>query len=302
MLDVLREVQIPLLAVLLIGGCAAKARRAISARSVDAAMGPTALFPLHLRRPAAMALCATELLLGVALVVTAWPLFDGEAIGGILAMAVRAMTALLFLTAVGALYEMRGRRPESGCGCFGDLSHAPVSWRVLIRSVLLSVSALATVTAPHVRWLVSPAEAWVLLGIVAAEVALLAALSPEIGEVMVRLGYSEPCELRRLPTSRTLAALRGSAQWRRYRRHLAAPEPRDVWREGCWRYAVFPGFANGKAVDVVFAVYLQARRPPVRVAIVDAATDEAPASLGTAIPVQRTVPPLPARVRHSADL
>jgi hypothetical protein len=279
-LNALREIQVPLLAILLIGGCAAKARRAITARSVDAAISPTSMFPLHLRRPAAIALCATELGLGVALVITA-----GTIGAGTPAMVTRGATALLFLTAVGTLNELRSRRPDAGCGCFGDLSHTPVSWRTLARSALLSVAALAAITAPPLREPSSPGDAWLLLAMVAAELGVLAAVSPEVGELMIRLGYSEPCEVRRLPVSRTLTSLHGSSQWRRYRRQLITTEPTDVWREGCWRYAVFPGMADGRLVDIVFAVYLQARRPPVRAAIVDAVTDETVPSV--TIPVQR---------------
>lgn len=289
MLIALREVQIPLLAVLLIGGCAAKARRAISARSIDVGIGPTALFPLRLRRPVAIAMCAAELSLGSALLVTAGPFGAGAP-----AMTVRAATTLLFATAVGALHELRGRRPEASCGCFGDLSHTPVNWRVLTRSALLAVAALGTVTAGPLRALTPPTGVWALAGIVMAEVAVLVALSPEIGEVMVRCGYSEPCALRRIPVARTLSALRHSTQWRRYRRYLTDTEPGDVWREGCWRYAVFSGVAGGREVDVVFAVYMQPRRPAIRAAIVDASTDRALA--GLTVPFQR--PALPV----SADL
>ena len=71
MLAVARGVQVPLLGVLLIGGCVAKGRRAIGARSVGAGIGPTAMFPLPLRRPAAIAICASELSLGIGLLVTA---------------------------------------------------------------------------------------------------------------------------------------------------------------------------------------------------------------------------------------
>ena len=106
MLDVVREVQIPLLAALLIGGCAAKARRAISERSIEAGTGPTAMFPLRLRRPVAIAMCASELALGIGLIVTA-----GSFGAGRLALAVRLATALLFCTAVGALNELRARNP-----------------------------------------------------------------------------------------------------------------------------------------------------------------------------------------------
>lgn len=289
MLSALREVQIPLLAVLLIGGSAAKATRAFSARSLEAAAGPTTLLPLRLRRPLAVAIGMTEMSLGVALVVTV-----GSFGAGAPAMMARTLTALLFVTAVGILYELRERRPETGCGCFGDLSPGPVSWRVLVRSALLAVAALGTVTAGPLRALGPPEGVWIMLGIAAAEVAALAALSPEIGEVMVRLGYSEPCELRRIPVTRTLSALRGSAQWRRYRRYLTAAEPDDVWREGCWRYVVFPGIADGLAVDIVFAVFMQPRRPTVRTVIVDAMTDRA--LTAHTVPFQRPAHP------PSADL
>ncbi|HEV3381644.1 MAG TPA: MauE/DoxX family redox-associated membrane protein [Trebonia sp.] len=275
----LRGMQVPLLVSVLIGACAAKSRQAITARSVDATVSPTALFPAHLRRPGAIALCAFELSLGVALLVTAGPLPVGPDLKGTLAMYARGATALAFLLAAATLRELRGRRPEAGCGCFGDLSHTPVSWRSIARSALLSAAALISISARPLRMPGSPGMACLLLAIVAAELTLLAALSPELGELMVRLGYSEPCEVRRIPVARSLASLHTSSQWRRYKRYLTELEPSDVWREGCWRYAVFPGMAAGRRLDVVFAVYAKPRRPPVRAAIVDAAADSFPGGL-----------------------
>lgn len=110
-----------------------------------------------------------------------------------------------------------------------------------------------------------------VLVVAAVELLVLAALSPEIGEIMMRLGYSEPCEVRRLPVSRTLTTLRASAPWRHYRHYLSDAKPVDVWREGCWRYVVFPGTVDGRRAEVVFAVYLKSRRAPVRGAVVDPA-------------------------------
>jgi hypothetical protein len=37
------------------------------------------------------------------------------------------------------------------------------------------------------------------------------------------------------------------------------------WREGCWRFAVFPGMLTGRRVEVVFAVYLNPRLPPPKI-------------------------------------
>lgn len=304
-LNATREVQIPLLAALLIGGCATKARRAIGARSFDATLSPGMLFPLRMHRPITIGLFASELILGVGLLVTA------RRFGaGVPATAVRAAAALLFATAVGALHELRNRRPEAGCGCFGDLSDTPVSWRALGRSVLLCAAAIGCLGVPPLHMPTSTGQAILLLVVLTVELGALIALSPEVSEVMVRLGYSEPCEVRRLPMSRTLGALRSSSYWRRYRKYVTAMEPSDMWREGCWRYVVFPGIVAERPVEVVFAVYLQPRRPPVRAAIMDATPGETPARV---VPAQRPAPTLlPApvfiaaptqhRSRHSADL
>lgn len=285
-LSAVREVQVPLLSVLLVGGCAAKARRAIESRSIAAGLGPTAMFPLRLRRPVAIFMCSSELSLGVALMLTA-----GRAGAGLPANAIRAATALLFLTAVGALYELRTRRPDAGCGCFGDLSDTPVGLRTITRSALLSVAAVTSIGVPPLRMPAATRDAGLLLVCAAVEVAIVAALSPELAEILVRLGYSEPCEVRRVPVERTLAALRSSAPWRRYRRQIAGSAPSDIWREGCWRFVVYPGSSQDGPVDIVFAVYLQARRPTVRAAVLDARTPD---------PLRRAAPH-PAQRPHRAQ-
>jgi hypothetical protein len=275
MLTAIREAQIPLLAALLLGACAAKVWRARRAHSAAEGMGLTGLFPLRLRRPITMAVFVAELGLGFGLIVTA------ESAGTRLATAsslpatvVRSATALFFLIAVGALNETRQRRPRVGCGCFGELSGTPIGWRTITRAGVLCVSAVATIGLPPLRMPSSATTAELWLAVLAFELALLAFLSPELGEILVRLGYSEPCELRRLPVGRTLTALHASAAWRRYANQVTAAAPADVWREGCWRFVVYPGLARGRPVDIVFAVYLQSRRPPVRAAVLDADTDE----------------------------
>src|SRR6185437_15032876 len=113
--------------------------------------------------------------------------------------AVRTATALLFGTAAAALYELRARRPGAGCGCFGELSRTPVSWRVITRAALLCVAALGSIGAPPPRMPDSAGQAWRTLAAAAIELAVLAALSPEIGQVMARLSHTDPCELREVP-------------------------------------------------------------------------------------------------------
>jgi hypothetical protein len=295
-LSAARDIQVPLLAALLLGGCAAKARRAISARSLAPDMGPTALFPVRLHRPVAIVVCVSEVTLGVGLLLTA-----GGLGAGLPALAIRLLTVVLFGTAVGALHELRSKRPTAGCGCFGDLSDTPVGWRTITRSVLLGAAAVVSVGAPPLHKPASAGQAIVVLAVFVIELGVLAALSPELGEVMVRLGYSEPCEVRRLPVARSLAALRGSPQWRQYRGYLVTPEPTDVWREGCWRFAVFPGVLATRPVEIVFAVYLKPRRPPVRVGVLDPAASNR--ALLPAVPRQRRPALLSAPVAdHSAVL
>ena len=269
MLAVMREIQVPLLAVLLIGASAAKTR-AVKARHAlwtRPDSGP-AVLPFWLRTPAAIALCGTEFALGVGLLLTA-----GGAGAGAPAIAVRAATVLLFGTAAAALHELRARRPDAGCGCFGELSRTPVSWRVIARAALLGAAALCSIGLPPLRMPDSTGQAWLTLAAAATELGVLAALSPEISQVMRQLSHADPCELRAVPVERTLSTLRASMPWRRYQQFLVAAEPADVWREGCWRFVVFPGLLASRRMDVVFAVHLADRGTPVRVGMLDSGAD-----------------------------
>jgi hypothetical protein len=84
-----------------------------------------------------------------------------------------------------------------------------------------------------------------------------------------------------MPSGRTLAALHASLVWRKYAGQISAAAPSDVWRGGCWRFVVYPGSARGRPVDIIFAVYLQSRRPAIRAAVLDADTDEVLGPTGT---------------------
>jgi hypothetical protein len=267
MLTLLGDAQIPLLAALLLGGCAMKAVKVLQARDVAAALGPTALFPLKLRAPVAVFLCVTEFCLGIGLIVTSSRFGAGTP-----AALVRLGTGLLLLVATFALMELRTVRPDVGCGCFGELSQTPVTGRTIARSALLAVAAIATMKLPPIalpRW---PGQGTALLLTLAAEVTVLALMSPEIRDVLVRIGYSAPCEVRLVNPEQTLAALHRSAQWRKHSALIASDQPSDMWRELCWRYIAFPSKYAGKDADLVFAVRLEHRRPVVLSALVDMAT------------------------------
>ena len=157
MLTAIREVQIPLLAAMLLGACLAKAWRALRPHAHPARSDPAGLFPAHLQRPIMILVFAAELGLGLGLIGTAvkfgrdWPTLP--------ATIVRTGTALFFLVAVGALNEMRQRRPDAGCGCFGELSGTSIGLRTIARPGLLCASAVATLGLPPLRMPSSSAEA-----------------------------------------------------------------------------------------------------------------------------------------------
>jgi hypothetical protein len=315
----LREVQPPLIAVLLIGGSAAKLARVIRSRgerrraagqagywrrapgggpagsppgpALEAALGPTQLFPARLRRPLTLLLSAGELSLALALLVTVLPvsthpgtpLFAPRAATG-----ARIAAAAFFLVAGAALVELRERRPGLGCGCFGDLSTQPPGLRTIARAGMLTLGALISLDAPALYLPPRGHGVLLFLGVVAAEVALLIALSPEVGEALVRLGYTAPCELRTWSAGHTVAALHRSRAWREHAAILVSELPADTWRELCWRYLVFPGRLDGRDTEVVFAVQLKRRRPAVLSAVVPAAPRPSrPAAAPPAIPEPR---------------
>lgn len=266
-LQVIREVQIPLVAVVLLVASLTKARSLRRSGPVVSHFGPTALFPVTMRKPVAVAVCIAEAVLGLGLIVTA----RGTAATGGFATATGARlgAGLLFLVATSTLIELRTVRPDVGCGCFGDFSTAPVSGRTITRSALLAAAVLSTIGLRALKAPDTGLAGLELLAIVCVELALIASLSPEIGAGLIRLGYSEPCELKHVPSGRTLTALRHSKQWRRYGRMVTSDVPVDIWRELCWRYVVYPTSYEGRRADLVFAVFLQYRRPVVQAALVD---------------------------------
>jgi hypothetical protein len=263
----LGDVQLPVLAALLLSASLAKVVLALRGGSIDAGLGPTALFPVRLRRPVAIGMCVFEFGFGAGLILTA-----GELGAGPPAKLIRLGTALLFIVATCALIELRSVRPDVGCGCFGEFSTAPVDDRTVTRSALLALAAMETARLPPVQLPSSAGQALVMLLLFAGEMGLLATMSPEVREALVRLGYSAPCELWTEPAERTLDALRKSVQWRRHSGLITDQQPSDVWRELCWRYVAFPAAADGRPAELVFAVYVQSRRPAVRSVLVDAVT------------------------------
>jgi hypothetical protein len=266
LLAFVREMQVVLLAVILLGACAAKLSRVLRARSVRVIMDATVLFPRRLRRRAAMALCITEFSLGLSLIATIGRLGRGGWADG-----VRLATAVFFLLATCALVELREHRPDLGCGCFGDFSSKPPGLRSVARTALFSAAALASIRSGTPPLPPPGLAAAQDLGFLVTELLLVAVLSPELNEALARLGYAEPCEVHTASPHRAVAALRRSAAWRSDGGLVTSDVPADMWRELCWWYVVYPG----RGGDVVFAVEVRPHRPAIRTAVVPRPGDPA---------------------------
>jgi len=265
----LGAVQIPILAGLLLGACAGKLARTIRHRSIGAGLGPNVLFPIRLRKPGAAALCVIELWLGTGLILTA-----GRAGAGDPAKLIRISIALLFVVMTCVLIELRSTRPDVGCGCFGELSRKPVDDRSITRSALLAVAALETVRLGPLQLPRTAGHVALLLGLLIGELAVIALISPEAREALVRLGYSAPCEVRPATPEQTLTALHRSSEWRQHGSLVTQAHPSDVWRELCWRYFAFPSGYAGREAQLIFAVYLDSRHPAVVSALVGSTTGD----------------------------
>ena len=81
------------------------------------------------------------------------------------------------------------------------------------------MAALVTVKVnPITKLPRTPSAAAPTLIMLVAELGLFGLLSPEMRDVLVRIGYSAPCELRLVSPEQTIANLQRSAQWRRHPR------------------------------------------------------------------------------------
>ncbi|WP_435111480.1 MauE/DoxX family redox-associated membrane protein [Nocardiopsis synnemataformans] len=271
-----REVQLPLLAVLLLVGAVAKTTRRA------AATGLAVLVPERLRRASTVGTGLLEAALALGLL----------GLTGLLGEAVRALTAVVFAVSVVALVVIRRRDPEAGCGCFGGLSQAPIGWRTLARAGLLSAAALATLGLEPAGWEVVASPTPLHAGVLGAELLLLALLSPELRTAAARTLHEEPCALREVPLRRTVRTLHRSDVWRVNEPVMLGSEPEDVWRQGCWRFLRYDGVRQGRRVDVVYAVRTGGRRgTAVRAALVDRGSGAVVASFGAVTRIELTGPP-----------
>jgi hypothetical protein len=187
------------------------------------------------------------------------------------------------LLSAGLVYVAVGHRarPGSPCGCFGGLSSGPSWWQSLLRTgVLLGCCLVALVSGGGWTTAGGGPGVW---GLVALELTALVVVSPERHGLAGSAGgwirrsqwtierwrIGEDCAKAEGPPSRETRWLPETALWGRVSSYVRADEASEVWREGCWEFATFPGRYDGAQATVVFGIPLD---PFVRmrtVAVVD---------------------------------
>ncbi|MEV7012173.1 MauE/DoxX family redox-associated membrane protein [Streptosporangium sp. NPDC051022] len=259
MLTMIAAAQLPVLGALLAAGALSKVWTAMGETGPGALsrFGPAVLVTDRWRASAMFGCAAGEAVLVAGLVATGHPVF-------------RWATAGFFAVSTYVLWELRRRRPDVGCGCFGEVSAVPVGLRSLGRTMVLTAMAAGLLWTPEVPgWSLLTGMTWSQGLATAGGLLVLAVLSPEIEEAAARLRYRAPCEQRPLDPAPALNRLRSSTTWRAHKELLLSTDPVDSWRELCWRFFVYPGRSHsGEQVDVVFAIYLSGRHPAIRVAMV----------------------------------
>jgi hypothetical protein len=245
---VFQNTQVLLLASVLLIACLAKLM--VREPASSQAQG----VPLRRSRPVSVGLGLTEGGLGLALLLTSH-------------VSVRLATTVAFAIATWAVGELRVRRPDAGCGCFGGLSTKRVDRRSVARAMLFTVAALASITAPHAGVDVLRYGTAQVGLVLAVELAVFAALSPELS-VLLQRHAPEPCERRRSTLAESLATLHDSAVWVQHEDEVVSATPLDVWREGCWRFLVYPARVDEQPMEIVFAVSTAQRERDVRMVLV----------------------------------
>ncbi|HEX6475894.1 MAG TPA: MauE/DoxX family redox-associated membrane protein [Acidimicrobiales bacterium] len=193
------------------------------------------------------------------------------------------LVAAAVLLSSGLVYIAVGHwaRPGSPCGCFGRLSRAAPWWQSLLRTgLLLGCCVVALVTGGG--W-TTAGGGWGIWALVAVELIALVVVSPErqglaraAGRWIRRSQWTierwrigEDCAKAEGPPSRETRWLPETALWGRVSDYVRADEASDVWRDGCWEFATFPGRYDGAQATVVFGIPLDPFIRTRTVAVVD---------------------------------
>ena len=180
--------------------------------------------------------------------------------------------AALSVGMLGYLAYGKVKAPESSCGCLGE-KRAPVRVRGFLRAGLLLVLSVFAATATGWWPTNSP---FATVGLVVGELALVAALSPELDRRWllplrrwrVRRRHPLATQAVAVPVESTVRQLLSSAAYRSVVEQLSS-DLLDHWDEGEWRLLAYAARTPSGQATAVFAVPRLAYEPDrVRVALV----------------------------------
>ncbi len=156
----------------------------------------------------------------------------------------------------------------SNCGCLA--ADEPASWRSVGRAAALVLIGVGVAARPNPSFAPTLNLRTGLL--VACEIAALLLLTPEAAPHRiinrVRSRHVPGCLTSRHSLEWTLAMLRRSELWIRVQQYLLDTAVVDQWRDGCWRFVVFPAQDGGRSATAVLAIKLPPGRIRIRGAIV----------------------------------
>jgi hypothetical protein len=169
-----------------------------------------------------------------------------------------ALATLLTLGFVGYLILAWRIDPKAPCACMGGRA-TTISWNSLLRAGALLVMSLAGWPV-HEFWGAALQAAPLVIPVLALEVVLLWALSPEFGgpgiavvpqaQRMLRLRLDPTCARARQDVAAIERALQHAEAYRGLRPALGART--DAWREGCWDYIAYSALYERQAATIVF--------------------------------------------------
>jgi hypothetical protein len=163
---------------------------------------------------------------------------------------------------VGAVVRSGLYRSKSGrsCGCAGARTSALTRWALVQAWAAPVVAAMATARPPAA--FTAPS---LLLG-----AALGVALCPVSWRrrPAARPVATGNCASRRATFDDAAPVIHGSREWSDHLGLLRSTEPIEVWRDGCWYFAVYRGQQDGDDVEVVFGARIDADAPQCRVSVV----------------------------------
>lgn len=169
------------------------------------------------------------------------------------------LATLLTLGFVGYLILAWRIDPQAPCACMGGRTTTTISWDALLRAGALLVMSLAGWPVREF-WGAALLAAPLVVPVLALEVGLLWALSPEFGGAGVsiipqlrrtlRLRLDPTCARARQDIAAIERALQSAEAYRGLRPTLGART--DAWREGCWDYIAYSTLYDRQAATVVF--------------------------------------------------